>query len=239
MRRLSIYLATAAVTLTAIGAAPATAYAAVNVCNTSGRKVTTVVGNVGKLDCNQLINIWKESCQNGGNGFVGSLPGINLPGNNQPDNDFQAPDFSIPNLPSIPDNTPDVPEDGGEQDSFVQQVVQLVNEERAKVGLAPLTVDTKAANAAQVRAGELTQSFSHTRPDGSSFSTALTQAGASFKGAGENIAYGQTTPEQAMESWMNSSGHRANILSSSYTSIGVGHYRSASGTDYWTQLFIQ
>ena len=114
-----------------------------------------------------------------------------------------------------------------------------MNEERAKAGLSPLSVNSKAANAAQTRAREIEKSFSHTRPDGSSFNTALTEAGVSFRGAGENIAYGQNSPEKVMEGWMNSSGHRANILNRDFTSIGVGHYQDASGTDYWTQLFIK
>ncbi len=62
--------------------------------------------------------------------------------------------------------------------------------------------------------------------------------GGSYRAAGENIAYGQRSAEQVMEGWMNSSGHRANILNAQYTAIGVGVYRSASGTLHWVQLFI-
>ena len=91
--------------------------------------------------------------------------------------------------------------------------------------------------AAQIRAKEIETSFSHTRPDGSSFSTALTQQGVTYRGSGENIAWGQKTPEQVMNGWMNSDGHRANILNKNYTTIGVGLYQNASGTNYWTQLF--
>ena len=68
--------------------------------------------------------------------------------------------------------------------------------------------------------------------------TALKEQGASYRAAGENIAYGQRSAEQVMEGWMNSSGHRANILNAQYTAIGVGVYRSASGTLHWVQLFI-
>ena len=89
-----------------------------------------------------------------------------------------------------------------------------------------------------MRAREIEGAFSHTRPNGSSFSTALKEQGASYRAAGENIAYGQRSAEQVMEGWMNSSGHRANILSAQYTAIGVGVYRSASGTLHWVQLFI-
>lgn len=173
------------------------------------------------------------------------IPGINIPGSNIPDNSLPAPDFPIPDFPDnmLPDQpgnpAPDQPGTDGSQDAFANEVVRLVNEERAKAGLPALTVDRGAASAAQVRAKEIERSFSHTRPDGSSFNSALTQAGVNFRGAGENIAYGQNSPEKVMEGWMNSSGHRANILNSSYTSIGVGHYQNASGVNYWTQLFIR
>ena len=60
----------------------------------------------------------------------------------------------------------------------------------------------------------------------------------SYRSCGENIAWGQKTPEQVMEGWMNSAGHRANILNASYTEIGVGFYQNASGVNYWSQLFI-
>ena len=94
----------------------------------------------------------------------------------------------------------------------------------------PLKVDVTVQSAAQVRAKEIVSSFSHTRPNGSSFSSALTEAGVSFRGAGENIAMASPPPKKVMEGWMNSSGHRANILNSSYTSIGVGSYQGAGGT---------
>ncbi len=121
--------------------------------------------------------------------------------------------------------------------SYPEQVVRLVNKEREKAGLQPLAISQPAEAAALVRAKETEQSFSHTRPDGRQFSTALLEQGARFRTAGENIAWGQRTPEQVMQGWMNSSGHRANILNASYTAIGVGYYRNAAGTTYWTQLF--
>ena len=97
-------------------------------------------------------------------------------------------------------------------------------------------MDSSVTAAAQVRAGELYRSFSLTRPDGRSCFTALREAGASYSGAGENIAYGQRSPEAVMQAWMNSSGHRANILSNKYTKIGVG-YTVKNGVTYWTQMF--
>lgn len=127
-------------------------------------------------------------------------------------------------------------ESGSSQTSYAAQVVSLVNAERAKHGLSALTMDSSVTAAAQVRAGELYRSFSHTRPDGRSCFTALREAGASYSGAGENIAYGQRSPEAVMQAWMNSSGHRANILSNKYTKIGVG-YTVKNGVTYWTQMF--
>ena len=121
--------------------------------------------------------------------------------------------------------------------AYVKRIVELVNQERAKAGLNALTLNINVTKAAQVRAVECQTLFSHTRPNGTSFATALKEAGVSYRGAGENIAWGQKTPEQVMQGWMNSAGHRANILNARYTSIGVGYYRNASGVNYWTQLF--
>ena len=118
--------------------------------------------------------------------------------------------------------------------AYAKQVVRLVNQERAKVGLPALTLDTTASKAAQVRAKEIRTSFSHTRPNGSSCFTALKEAGVSYRTAGENIAAGQQTPEQVVAAWMNSEGHRKNILGSQYTAIGVGYLEGG----YWTQFFI-
>ena len=237
MKKLSICLLTAATTLAAAGAIPATAYAATGTYNIPGGKVVVIGGTMNGANCDQILP---------GINLPGiQFPGVNIPGSNVPDNSLPLPEFPIPDqpgnmLPDQPgDTTPDQPETDGSQDAFANQVVKLVNEERAKAGLSPLTVNSKAANAAQTRAREIEKSFSHTRPDGSSFNTALTEAGVSFRGAGENIAYGQPTPQQVMEGWMNSSGHRANILNANYTSIGVGHYKNGAGVDYWTQLFIQ
>ena len=122
---------------------------------------------------------------------------------------------------------------------YIQQVVNLVNAERAKEGLAPLTVDTKVQAAAQVRAKECEKSFSHTRPNGTSFATALKEQNVSYRSAGENIAWGQRSPQEVVNAWMNSSGHRANIMNANFTTIGVGYYQNANGTNYWCQLFTR
>ena len=170
-----------------------------------------------------------------------STPEVELPDTEMPDSN--TPEAELPDTEAPGTNTPEIetPGNSGSEEtpelSLAQQVVDLVNEERAAAGLNPLTINESAMSAALVRAKEIRQSFSHTRPDGSSFSTALKEQGVSYRGSGENIAYGQRSPEAVMKAWMNSSGHRANILNAKYTSIGVGCYEQ-NGTLYWTQLFI-
>lgn len=121
--------------------------------------------------------------------------------------------------------------------SYAQQVVDLVNVERAKEGLAPLTIDERVAQAATVRAKEIQTKFAHVRPNGSGFVTALKEQGVTYRGAGENIAWGQRTPQEVVTAWMNSPGHRANIMNKNYVHIGVGNLQNSSGTQYWVQIF--
>jgi len=152
--------------------------------------------------------------------------------------DMELPNPPAPETPELP-NTPEVeiPEDNTNP-SYVEQVVALVNAERAKEGLSPLTVNTQVQSAAQIRAVECEQSFSHTRPNGSNFASALKEQNVSYRRAGENIAWGQRSPEEVMKAWMNSAGHRANIMNPNFTQIGVGYYQNARGINYWSQLFI-
>ena len=116
------------------------------------------------------------------------------------------------------------------RDDLATQVLNLVNEERASRGLGSLRMDGELTRAACVRAGEIAQSFSHTRPDGSSWSTVSASA------YGENIAMGQQTAEKVIAAWMTSTSHRENILRQSYGSIGICAYKS-NGVMYWVQLF--
>lgn len=117
-----------------------------------------------------------------------------------------------------------------------QEVLRLVNAARAQNGLSALTLDASMSRAANVRASELAKSFSHTRPNGTRGLTALAEAGVSYRAAGENIAAGQQTAQAVMSGWMNSSGHRANILSSKYSRLGVGQ-AVINGRTYWVQFF--
>ena len=114
-----------------------------------------------------------------------------------------------------------------------------MNKERKANGLSSLFLDSQLAKLAQLKAEDMAKNayFSHTSPTyGSAFDMMKTY-GVSYKTAGENIAKGQKTAESVMDSWMNSSGHRANILKSDYTKIGVGYAKSADGTTYWVQMF--
>ena len=122
--------------------------------------------------------------------------------------------------------------------SYTQQVVNIVNEERAKKGLSALTIQNDLSLAAEVRARELEQLFAHTRPDGRNCFTALDDIGIPYSSVGENIAYGYTTPSNVMEGWMNSPGHRANIMNAGYKKIGVGFWQDEYGRQYWTQIFV-
>lgn len=114
------------------------------------------------------------------------------------------------------------------------QVFQLVNQRRKENGLAELTYRNDIQDAANIRANEIISTFSHTRPDGSSCFTAVT---VNYYAIGENIASGQKNAEEVMNAWMNSPGHRANILSAQFTGMAVGVVQY-QGVSYWVQIFI-
>ena len=147
----------------------------------------------------------------------------------------EAPPQETPPAQENPDE--DAPEESGGVQEAAAAVASLVNAARQDAGLSELELDADLCAAAQARAQEIAQSFSHTRPDGSSCFTILEEFGISYRAAGENIAMGQRTPEEVMDGWMNSSGHRANILNGTFTSIGVGYYVDGAGAAHWVQIF--
>lgn len=114
----------------------------------------------------------------------------------------------------------------------IEAVLKLVNEAREAEGVAPLTLDDDLCKAAQIRAKEIEDLYSHTRPDSRKFSTVLDDNNITWMTAAENITASET-PDGAMESWMNSDGHRKNILNARVTKIGVARYKFG-----WIQLFI-
>ena len=119
-----------------------------------------------------------------------------------------------------------------------QQVLDLVNKERAANGLKPLQMDWQVARVAEHKSQDMAAKnyFDHTSPTYGSPFDMLKSYGISYKSAGENIAKGQKSAQEVVTAWMNSSGHRANILNSSYTHMGVGY---VSNGNIWTQVFIQ
>jgi uncharacterized protein YkwD len=132
--------------------------------------------------------------------------------------------------------TPVTPATPAAPGNVSNDVLVLVNAERAKAGLPALTTNSQLSQAAMIRARELPRLFSHTRPNGTTCFTVFSETGVKFSTAGENIAQGQRNAEGAMTSWMNSEGHRANILSRNFDAVGIGYYID-NGTPYWIQLF--
>ena len=128
------------------------------------------------------------------------------------------------------------------QDSTVtrleEEVVRLVNEIRKENGLKPLAQDWQLARVARYKSQDMSDLgyFSHTSPTYGSPFNMMKSFGISYRSAGENIARGYMTAEAVVNGWMNSPGHRANILNSTYTHIGVGYVADGN---YWTQMFIR
>lgn len=144
--------------------------------------------------------------------------------------------------PAAPEVTPDKstdkkPETSSELSAFEQEVVKLTNAEREKQGLAALKIDTELSKVARIKSQDMKDKnyFDHNSPTYGSPFDMMKQFGISYKTAGENIAQGQQTPEEVVQAWMNSQGHRENIMNSSFTHIGVGYVESGN---YWTQQFI-
>jgi uncharacterized YkwD family protein/spore coat assembly protein SafA len=124
--------------------------------------------------------------------------------------------------------------------SIENQVVQLTNQQRAKYGLKPLIQDWELSRVARYKAIDMRDKnyFSHTSPTYGDPFTMMKNFGITYRSAAENIAAGQTTPQEVVNAWMNSSGHRANILSTQSTYIGVGYAKGGSQRYYWVQQFI-
>lgn len=125
--------------------------------------------------------------------------------------------------------------------SYEEKVVQLVNIERQKNGLQALSLDSAISNVARTKSKDMADNnyFAHQSPTYGSAGDMLKQFGINWTAWGENIASGQDTPEEVVNAWMNSEGHRANILSSNFTKIGVGYVTNSNGKAYWTQMFAK
>ena len=137
--------------------------------------------------------------------------------------------------PSAPASNTDTTGQTVDASNYAAQVVNLVNQERAKAGLSPLSANTELASMAMDKAKDmkLNNYFDHNSPTYGSPFDMMASYGISYRYAGENIAMGQRNPQEVMDAWMNSEGHRANILNRNYTSIGVAYYNGE-----WVQEFI-
>ncbi|MEC1721055.1 SafA/ExsA family spore coat assembly protein [Schinkia azotoformans] len=133
-----------------------------------------------------------------------------------------------------------IPTMNGEK-SIETQVIQLTNQQRAKYGLPALATDWELSRVARYKSVDMRDKnyFSHTSPTYGSPFTMMKNFGIRYTAAAENIAAGQTSPQEAVNSWMNSPGHRQNILDSRMTHIGVGYAKGGSYQHYWTQMFIK
>ena len=216
--------------------------------------VVSVNGN--KLNCGTVEELKDKLLQMSGCENIrdllskwncGNLPEVEVP--EQPEAPEEnlpeqpgTPDWNVPNLPVVPETPEEAPEVTPEvQDqayAYGLRITELVNEHRTAAGLSPVTYSAKISKAAQVRAVEIEKSFSHTRPDGRYFSTVFAEHGISYRYSGENIAWGQKSPEEVVNAWMNSAGHRANIMNAKFKELGVGYRQNARGVNYFTQLFI-
>lgn len=123
--------------------------------------------------------------------------------------------------------------------SYVSKILELVNAERVKAGVKPLELDYSLINAANVRAEEISEVFSHTRPDSSEFSSVLDELDISYYCSGENIAAGSDSAKVVVQQWVNSPGHYSNIINPAFTKLGVGYYYDSNSTyqHYWAQIF--
>lgn len=146
------------------------------------------------------------------------------------------PQVENPNL-IYPGQVLNIPQVSQAVRAYEQEVVRLVNAQRAQNGLKPLAENWELSRVARYKSADMASRryFSHESPTYGSPYQMMRSFGISFRSAGENIAYGQRTPAAVVGAWMNSSGHRANILNSSYTHIGVGYCERGN---YWTQMFM-
>jgi len=177
-----------------------------------------------------------------------------------PGNVVVIPKPQVPNTPSIPSNPTPVPTPTPVPNpvpnptpvppvvetpsvsglsAIELEIVRLVNIERQKGGLQPFTASSPLSNVARKKSEDMAikNYFSHTSPTYGSPFEMMKSFGIKYNTAGENIAKGQLSAQSVVTAWMNSEGHRANIMNPSFKVIGVGHYQSSNGTNYWTQMF--
>jgi uncharacterized protein YkwD len=220
--------------------------------NGNGNGNTTSTGNSNSFDINSLLNLIGQngnvSTSNGGDTTSTGIPNsfdmnslLDLIGNGNGNNPTQntSPNNSDSQNTSPTNNTPTGTNIPASELSDVHEVIALTNKARAEAGLSALKTAPLLNEMAGVRAAETVQSFGHPRPDGRSCFTIYDDYGVKYRAVAENIACGQRSPEEVVNAWLNSSGHRANIMSSAYNYIGVGLVYDSSTVYgyYWAQIF--
>nr|WP_330384186.1 CAP domain-containing protein [Clostridioides difficile] len=168
----------------------------------------------------------------------------NKPDNNKPESNKPEDNNNSGSTDKPDNNKPDDNNNSGSTSesfsAYQKEVVDLVNIERAKAGLNPLTLDSSISNVATKKSQDMIDNnyFSHNSPTYGSPFDMLKKFGISYKTAGENIAMGQKTPKEVVNAWMNSEGHRKNIMNPNFSKIGVGVAQKSGGSIYWTQIFV-
>ena len=165
-----------------------------------------------------------------------TTPEVTEPENTTPE--VTEPENTTPEATEPENTTPEATESESNDQAIIDQVVALVNEERAKNGLQPLSNNTDLSEVAYIKAVDMAENnyFEHTSPTYGSPFDMMNTFGITYTAAAENIAQGYTTAESVMEGWMNSDGHKANILNPDYTEIGVGYEKNEHN---WVQMFIK
>lgn len=219
-------------TLTAVTLVSA-AVPAANAVEIPKTEIVTVFDKIGSLS-NCPSWLWDLICKPDSRPET-DKPEVDAPDTNIPDTD--VPEVEVPDA-EVPEETPDEENDlPASVHAYEKAVVELVNKHRAANGLSPLTLSEDLCVKARIKSKDMADNnyFSHNSPTYGSPFDMMKALGISYRSAGENIAMGQSTPEAVVTAWMNSQGHRENILSEKYTTIGVGYVADGN---YWTQWFI-
>ncbi|MGY4795724.1 CAP domain-containing protein [Lysinibacillus sp. FSL K6-0057] len=202
----------------------------------------TTEGNSVQQSTNCKVYYYKWS--NNNHKWTVKLPQASTPSKETPTTNNTTPtkpnnnQSSQNEKPATPPTTSTPSTTTSDVNAFEQEVVKLTNAERTKAGLSPLQTDAKLMAAAREKSQDMQTNkyFSHTSPTFGSPFDRMKALGIAYKGAGENIAQGQRSPQEVVQAWMDSPGHRANILNGKFTHIGVGYVKTGN---YWTQQFIQ
>lgn len=190
--------------------------------------------NIENCDIKTVIS--DISADSSNNDFVSILVSMAKSANK---GNLPCPDGNCDNATECPDGNCDKTDTSNPSNigTVEEEILELVNIERAKYGLSPLKLNSELCSLAKTKSCDMSQNnyFSHTSPTYGSAFDMMKAANIKYNTAGENIAQGYKTAEAVMKGWMNSEGHRANILNSSYTELGVG---LCGDGYYWTQMFI-